>query len=90
MQDLLHGTIDIHEHAIGAGDFTIHKLQQSHFNRERWYRGDKHTDFWNNWGIADFCGILMDFEPGFQGRANDNRAFRHTSLGRGLNIVSYH
>ena len=78
----LEGTLDIDKNAIASMDFTITPRKHSALNDE-YYRGDKHQPFLNSFGVSDFRGIFLNFEPGFQGRAADQHSFVLTHLGKG-------
>lgn len=83
-RDLLEGTLaDVDEGVIGSMDFTITTRSHSTTFDDNYYRGDKGAAFLNNFAAVDFRGLWFDFEAGYGGRANDQRAFVLTDVGKG-------
>jgi Helix-turn-helix of DDE superfamily endonuclease len=81
----LEGTYqDVSPQTIFAMDYTINKVGvQAKGLEHNFYRSDKNAHFFNSLGAVDFTGILLDYEPGFVGHANDQRGFVLSALGRG-------
>jgi len=63
-------------------DFTITPHQHLTTLDELYYRGDKEVPFLNNYAVADFRGLWLDFEAGFAGHGTDQRSFILTDVGR--------
>lgn len=81
----LEGTYsDVSPKTIFAMDYTINKIGvQAKGIEHDFYRSDKHAHFFNSFGAVDFTGLLLDYEPGFAGHANDQRGFVLSNLGSG-------